>query len=43
MTVGEIEQKYGAMASLPYKEQVSQLIAKDKDEAIGVMREWLKQ
>jgi flagellar M-ring protein FliF len=43
-TVGELENEYGADARrLTFKDQVSQLVTKDNEASLGVMRDWLKE
>jgi len=43
-TVGELETEYGPDAKLlAFKDQVSQLITRDNDASVGVVRDWLKE
>ena len=43
-TVGELENEYGTDAKqLTFKDQVSQLVTRDNDASVGVMRDWLKE
>jgi flagellar M-ring protein FliF len=43
-TVGELENEYGPDAKqLTFKDQVSQLVTRDNDASVGVMRDWLKE
>jgi len=43
-TVGELENEYSTNAKqLTFKDQVSQLIARDNDASVGVVRDWLKE
>jgi flagellar M-ring protein FliF len=43
-TVGELENEYGTDAKqLTFKDQVSQLVTRDNDVSVGVMRDWLKE
>ena len=43
-TVGELENEYGAdPKQLAFKDEISQLITRDNDASVGVMRDWLKE
>ena len=43
-TVGELENEYGTdTKQLAFKDQVSQLISKDNDASVGIVRDWLKE
>ncbi len=43
-TVGELENDYGPDSKrLTFKDQVSQLITRDNDASVGVVRDWLKE
>ena len=43
-TVEELESEYSTDAKqLTFKDQVSQLIARDNDASVGVVRDWLKE
>jgi len=43
-TVEELEAQYGADAKrLTFTDQVSQLVASDKEASVGVVRDWLKE
>lgn len=45
MTVEEIERKYNGQGakSLPYREKALEMLSRDKDGSINVMRDWIKQ
>ncbi|RLA93754.1 MAG: flagellar M-ring protein FliF [Deltaproteobacteria bacterium] len=42
LTVGEIERQYGGEGSLPFKDQILELMTKDKEKSIKLLEEWLK-
>ena len=43
-TVGELENEYGAdPKQLAFQDEISQLINRDNDASVGVMRDWLKE
>lgn len=45
MTVEEIERKYNGQGikSLPYREKALEMLTKDKEGSLNVMRDWIKQ
>ncbi|MBN1277430.1 MAG: flagellar M-ring protein FliF [Deltaproteobacteria bacterium] len=45
MTVEEIERKYNGhgIKSLPYREKALEMLSRDKEGSINVMKDWLKQ
>ena len=43
MTVGEAEKQFGMGEGLPYSQRASNMITKDKEHSVQLMKDWLKE